>query len=107
MGSSLLKFRWNSAGIACLAVLALLSLFACHRWFGPDIFFHLAWGRAILESGQSLPPIPALMNGSIPANQYWLFQICLHLLYQAGGPALVTFVYVGLWLAIGALWIAT
>lgn len=85
--------------------LLLLALaFLAHSWHGPDIWYHLTWGRELISFGRWIPVRQTVFAQPIPANGYWLFQSLMYLSYQAGGLVLVSAVFAALWLSIGFLW---
>ena len=96
----------RDAQILRAALIVLLALLSCHTWFGPDTWYHLAWGRLILQTGTTLPNPPVLMRGEFACNQYWLYQVWLELTYRAGGVRLVSACFVIIWIAIAAAWSA-
>jgi len=81
----------------------LLLLF--HSWHGPDIWYHLTWGRDLVDFGRFLPKPPVLLTQPIPANGYWLFQSLMYLAYKLGGIYLVSAIFALVWLAVAALWL--
>lgn len=91
---------WTLLGPAVLLVLLL-----CHSWFGPDIWYHLTWGRSLLENLSFLPTTRVLLVQPIYANMYWLFQISVYGLMKLGGIVLVSALFLGLWMAIAYLWL--
>ncbi|HEX4925660.1 MAG TPA: hypothetical protein VFV50_16310 [Bdellovibrionales bacterium] len=84
---------WPLTGGA--AVLA--ALLSWHTWYGPDIFYHLNLGRQILEHSRAQPPESFIMYQPNFVNIYWLFQVCVYGLFQAGGVAAIN-------IAFGAAW---
>lgn len=82
-----------------------MLLLLAHSWHGPDIWYHLTWGRELVESGRWLPQPRVLLAQPIPANGYWLFQAPMYLLYLWGGVKLVSAVFALLWVGIAALWL--
>src|SRR6185437_136848 len=83
----------------------MMLLFLCHSWFGPDIWYHLTWGRSLVTTVSFLPTTQTLIPQPIFANTYWLFQSLIYLSYQTGGPYLVSFIFAFVWLAIFTLWL--
>lgn len=91
--------------VGFLAVSALLLLLLNHSWFGPDIWYHLFWGRDLLENGNWIPQPPVLISQPIPANGYWLFQAVLYITYSIGGIFGVSALFATFWLLIAWLWL--
>ncbi|MGE4133129.1 MAG: hypothetical protein AB7F86_15915 [Bdellovibrionales bacterium] len=82
----------------------LLILFLVHRWHGPDVWYHLVWGRSIWTTGSLVPSPDVLLSQPIPANGYWLFQSVLYGLYWIGGHFAVFLLFLAAWLGIAWLW---
>lgn len=95
--------RILSLGVTPLA--ALLFLLGLHSWFGPDIWYHLTWGREFVMNGRFMPELRTLFIQPVPANGYWLFQSILYLFYGAGGLYAVSGFFIFAWAAIAALWL--
>jgi hypothetical protein len=91
--------------LALLALFTLLGFFLCHSWYGPDIWYHLTWGRSLLAHQELIPHTQTLLAQPIPANTYWLFQILAQLGYQTGGIYLMSAAFAVLWLIIAVLWL--
>src|SRR5689334_17755617 len=70
-----------------------LILLLCHSWQGPDIWYHLTWGRDIFTTGSFLPQVHVLLPQPIAANNYWLFQLLTFGLYSLGGIIAVSAVF--------------
>lgn len=83
----------------------LLGLLLCHSWYGPDIWYHLTWGREFIEAGRIWPEQRTLLTQPIDANVYWVFQGAMYLAYKWGGLILVSSVFIAAWLAIAFLWL--
>src|SRR6185503_14000255 len=66
-------------------VFLLLILLLWHSWFGPDIWYHLSWGRSLVQNFSFLPVTRTLISQPVYANTYWLFQIAMYALMSAGG----------------------
>jgi hypothetical protein len=88
------------------AIFIFLGLALCHSWISPDIWYQLSWGRSLVENLSFLPTIKTLLVQPIFANVYWLFQIVVYELFQWGGIYLVSVLFLILWFAISAFWIA-
>lgn len=82
-----------------------LILLLCHSWFGPDIFYHLSWGRDLITRGDLWPAQRTLLQQPVNANVYLLFQALTYLLFGFGGLSAVSGLFILLWLAIAALWV--
>lgn len=76
-----------------------------HSWYGPDIWYHLAWGRDLLLNSRFVPTLHTLLPQPIFANMYWLFQVTVYSLYDLTGPVGVSLMFMLLWLAISVLWL--
>ncbi len=83
----------------------LLLLLLAHSWHGPDIWYHLFWGRDLIENGNWIPDPPVVLAQPIPANPYWIFQSLLHFTHSLGGIYLISLFFAALWVAIGWLWL--
>lgn len=77
--------RWAAAG--------LLACGAAARTAWPlldtDVFWHLAYGRAVLRAGARTFPEPFALPGLSPPSvvaQEWLWDVGAYLLHQAAGP---------------------
>lgn len=88
-----------------LALFILLGLLLIHTWFGPDIWYHLNWGRSLWEKQSLLPDVRTLIPQPLEANPYWLFQLVNYGLYSVGGVILVSLVFMAIWLLIAWLWV--
>lgn len=84
----------------------VLFLLTFHTWYGPDIWYHLTWGRDILGRGSIFPINRSLFEQPIPANLYWFFQVAVYGIYKAGGPVFIQILFSGLWACIAAVWIS-
>ena len=96
---------WSAAAWGALGILAGLLLFSA--WQGPDIFFHLALGRAIVDTGRPDPAETLLGRQLSYLNYHWLFQVVVwgvHAVGKAIGVALFFFL---LWMGTLALWVRT
>ncbi len=92
--------------IAIVPLYAVLILLLCHSWFGPDIWYHLTWGRSLVEHLSFVPDTMPLFAQPIFANMYWLFQVTMYEVFSAGGTIAVSIFFMLLWLAISAFWMA-
>jgi hypothetical protein len=88
-----------------LSPFLVLLLLLWHSWFGPDIWYHLSWGRSLLERGSFMPETHTLLAQPIVANGYWLFQVTVASLMAAGGVYAVSALFLLMWVAIAILWI--
>ena len=77
--------RWAAAG--------LLACGAAARTAWPlldtDVFWHLAYARAVLRAGARTFPEPFALPGLSPPSvvaQEWLWDVGAYLLHQAAGP---------------------
>src|SRR5690242_10381336 len=86
-------------GLFCFLVLLL-----CHSWTGPDIWYHMSWGRSIFQSLNLLPSTQPLISQPIVVNTYWLFQAVNYLIFKIGGIYLVSALYVLFWTSITIFW---
>jgi hypothetical protein len=92
----------------CLIPLSVFFLLlTCHTWFGPDIWYHLTWGRDVLENGSFLPAQRSLFEQPFVANMYWFFQTSVYILYRSVGVTGVSVFFSALWLAIAFIWCRT
>lgn len=82
-----------------------LVLLLCHSWHGPDIWYHLYWGRDLIQNGNWIPAPPVVLAQPIPANGYWIFQSLVYFAYSVGGIYLVSALFASLWIGIAALWL--
>lgn len=98
------RIRWSAilpfAGPFLFIVLAL-----CQSWSSPDIWYHLTWGRSLVENFSFYPETRTLLQQPIYANVYWLFQSLIYALYSFGDIYLVSLFFILIWLAISILWI--
>lgn len=89
--------------------LYLIALFLIvllgHSWYGPDIWYHLFWGRDLVANGNWLPSPPVVFAQPIPANPYWLFQAVLYLGYSLGGIYMISLLFAALWMGIVVIWL--
>lgn len=95
--------RAHLAGLIALLFLSLLLL--SHSWHGPDIWYHLTWGRDFIQNGKWLPTRNVVFTQPIAANGYILFQSIVYGLYQIGGIWAVSGLFAFLWIAIACLWL--
>mgnify|MGYP003395776854 CR=1 FL=1 len=42
-----------------LLLMLWMLLLLAHSWYGPDIWYHLFWGRELVEFGRWIPQVPA------------------------------------------------
>lgn len=89
---------------AFLCFTTWFALLLWHSWHGPDIWYHLTWGRDLIENGHWIPQTPVLLTQPIPANGYWLFQAFIYLAFKHGGIYLVSGIFALAWLVMAALW---
>jgi hypothetical protein len=89
-------------GWACLGV--LLGALLWTAWQGPDVFYHLALGRAVVESGSCQPADRLLLPQPAYRNVYWLFQVLLWEVWSVSGVEGVSLLFVALWLGVFVLW---
>lgn len=89
------------------AVFLLLGLLVMCGWQGPDIFYHLFLGKAVLETGAFQPADPLIAQQPGYVNIYWLFQIVCHGLFAAGGIHGVSLLFLAAWIATLGLWVRT
>ncbi len=82
----------------------LLILFNCHTWFGPDIWYHLTWGRHVVDNGDFTSKPAVLIEQPVIGNPYWFFQTVVYGLYELGGAYVVGLFFALLWVAILLLW---
>ena len=82
----------------------LLGVFSCHSWFGPDVFYHLAWGRDLINSFSFVPRHATLIAQPIPANPYWLFQGLLYLGYAHAGMMVTSGLFAVTWALTARAW---
>ncbi len=83
----------------------LLLLLLSHSWHGPDIWYHLYWGRDLIQNGNWIPAPPVILTQPIPANGYWIFQGLIYLTYSLGGIYLVSALFAAIWACIALLWL--
>jgi hypothetical protein len=88
-----------------LPIFALLFFLLLHSWFGPDVWYHLTWGRNILATFDFAPPVHHLLQQPIFANNYWLFQVLLQVLFQLSDIWGISFLFAGVWLVIVWQWL--
>jgi hypothetical protein len=89
-------------GWACVGVLLVVLLWTA--WQGPDVFYHLALGRAVVGTGTFQPPDRLLLPQAGYRNVYWLFQVVLWGVWSAAGVVGVSVLFVALWLGVVVLW---
>jgi hypothetical protein len=89
----------------CLGVLMAVLLWTA--WQGPDVFYHLALGRAVVASGDVQPPDRLLLDQPAYRNVYWLFQVVLWAVWSAGGVVGVSLLGAALWLGVALRWLRT
>ena len=80
----------------------LLPMFALHSWYGPDIWFHLARGRAISLTGVFNPVPNVLIVQPAPGTSTWLFQYLIYWIYEFGGVLSVSILFAAIWACVGA-----
>ncbi len=85
-------------------VAALLAVCVCHRWYGFDIWYHLALGREVVRLGSPGAVGTVLLQQPGYRNIYWIFQVLAWVVYSAGGMFAVTGLLAALWFATFALW---
>lgn len=90
--------------ISQAALLILLGLLCFHIWHGPDIAYHLALGRAILEQKTISPSSTLLMKQPSYVNIYWFFQLITWFFFSVGGMWGIFFEFLLVRLGIGFLW---
>ena len=99
----------NRLGLAvvwsCIAVVLVVLLWS--TWTGPDVFYRLALGRAVVETGAFQPPDRLLIPQTAYCNVYWLFQVVLWGIWSFAGAIGVSLVFVALWVAVFVLWART
>lgn len=95
--------RWRWLPLA--ASFLFLTLALCHSWQGPDIWYHLTWGRQIVEYGRIWPHQQTLLVQPVPANVYWIFQAALYTAFKFGGIGLVSGLFILVWLTIATIWL--
>lgn len=76
-----------------------------HSWYGPDIWYHLTWGRELIEQGRLVPQQRTLLTQPVFANVYALFQAVIYLLYAFSGLVGVSALFAALWFVIAGLWL--
>ena len=81
-----------------------LILLTFHKWYGPDIWYHMTWGRDVLERHSFLPINRSLLEQPIFANIYWIFQTSMYLLYSWGGTLAVSLFFTVLWCGTAFAW---
>ncbi len=86
-----------------VAIVGLILL--CSRWFGPDIWYHLALGDRILASHEVSPADQLLAKPALFINIYWLFQITISAIQGLGGIAATTLFFIAAWSAAFAFWL--
>lgn len=96
--------RLNLRNFSYICFFSLLALFLCHSWFGPDIWYHLTWGRSLVNSMSLLPRTQTLIDQPLFANIYWAFQIAIYVSYLLGGLYFLSALYALIWVCIAALW---
>ncbi len=84
---------------------AWLILLLCHSWYGPDIWYHMFWGRELIENGHWIPQTRVLFQQPIAANGYWLFQSIVYLAYNWGGLYAGSIFFGLMWVATAILWL--
>lgn len=98
--------RTTSALRLGLIALAVLGLCLGYRQVtSPDLGFHLATARWILENGwvPSTDEFSYTVRDHAYVDLQWLFQLKVHALLQLGGTAAIVLLTTGLTLAFGAL----
>jgi hypothetical protein len=95
------RSTWIAFSLIGVSFLLLLV----HSWHGPDIWYHLTWGRELWELGHWIPETPVLLTQPIPANGYWLFQVPMYLAYKVGGIYLISGLMALAWIITAALWL--
>ena len=96
--------RWRSP-LAYGAISILLGLMLCHSIYGPDIWYHLSWGRSLAFSGAFTPQLNVLLQQPIVANIYWLFQLVTYGVFSLGGAIGIGILFMLLWIFIAACWL--
>lgn len=93
---------------ACWSVVAVL-LVVCvfHQWYGFDIWYHLALGREVVQTGSPGASGTVLLHQPAYRNIYWVFQLVAWFAYSLGGMTAVTALLAGAWVAAFALWMST
>ncbi len=86
---------------------ALLVVCVWHRWYGFDIWYHLALGREVVELGSADASGTVLLHQPGYRNIYWVFQVLAWFVYSRGGMSAVTMLLAALWSATFALWART
>jgi hypothetical protein len=86
----------------CAGIFLILLLL--HSWFGPDIWYHLTWGRDIVTRGLMSPDQRTLLTQPVAANVYLIFQSIMYGAFSAGGIYAVSGIFIALWTAIAVLW---
>src|ERR1044072_8370874 len=97
MSMSIRILSFISAGI-------FLCLLLMHSWFGPDIWYHLTWGRDILTRGLMSPDQRTLLTQPVAANVYLIFQSIMYGAFSTGGIYAVSGIFIAIWVAIAVLW---
>ncbi|MDM7916693.1 MAG: hypothetical protein QUU85_15725, partial [Candidatus Eisenbacteria bacterium] len=100
------KTQTPMAAAAWGAVLLLLVLLLFTAWQGPDIFYHLALGQKVLETGRPQPPEIVLATQPAYVNVYWLFQVVCAGIFGLAGPVGLTLFFAAAWVATFLLWIS-
>lgn len=82
-----------------------LSVLLLHSWYGPDIWYHLTWGREVAMKHILVPEQHTLLQQPVPSNPYWLFQIVGFWLYRIGDIYLLSLLFLSAWLIVVSLWL--
>jgi len=104
-GSTARLDPWALFGWGAVGLLGLFLLWSA--WQGPDIFYHLALGQRVLQTGEPQPPEALLATQPGYVNIYWLFQVVAHGIYGALGPAGVSLLMLLGWAGALLCWART
>jgi hypothetical protein len=97
--------RWRDVAWVTVAAAGLVLL--CSRWYGPDIWYHLALGDRILATGDVSPADHLIAPPARFINLYWLFQITISAIYRIGGIGATSLWFGLVWVVAFALWVRT
>jgi len=92
--------------VAWLILFTAFAALLCHSWYGPDIWYHLTWGRDLWTSSSWAPIQHTLIRQPAEANPYWLFQLVMHTSYERGGIVLGSAVLAMAWVGVLTLWLS-
>jgi len=95
--------RW----LPWLSVAALLVLFLCHQWFGPDIWYHLYLGERIARTLTVQPADNLILQQPGFINLYWIFQLAVRGAFALGGIGAVSVFFMACWGTAFAFWLRT